>query len=67
MDINERTDLELDKVFIGVGQDNGGALFAMEGRKLVRLENEGPAFRKIMETCGGARNARRAAARTSSL
>lgn len=67
MDINDRTDLEHNDVFVGIGQDNGGALFVRDGRKLVRLTHEGPAFRTIMETCGGARRARAAAARTSTL
>lgn len=66
-DISDRTDLPHDQVFLGVGQDNGGALFVMEGRKLVRLEQEGPAFRNIMETCGSARRARAEASKGSTL
>lgn len=67
-DINERTDLSQDEVFIGIGQENGGGLFVQRGMKMVRLEHEGPAFQAIMNAGGGGvRKARAASARTSSL
>lgn len=67
VDINNRTDLPAEKIFIGIGRENGGGLFVQEGTKMTRLVDESPAFRHVMHTMGGARNARRAAARTRTL
>ncbi|NKB58996.1 MAG: hypothetical protein GKS00_21935 [Alphaproteobacteria bacterium] len=66
-DINKKIEWSAAEVFLGLGAENGGAVFVSQDSKLVRLEPEGPAFRAIMLGVGGARKARREAAKATSF
>ena len=67
LDVDKKTDWAAEEVFLGLGSENGGCVFVSQGGKLTRLEPEGPAFRAIMLCIGGARKARREAAKATSF